>query len=104
MKQVFTMYLYHRQWSPGDPPAYSLFASPDMTDQHYTLMRPVKVEVEVPDDFDPRPVKVAAIDEAIRDLRAEHQKALTDLILQRSELLAISVSVEDSIPGHSVPF
>ena len=105
MKRQFPMHLYHVQWR-NDTPDYMLLNGKDSSDSTFTLVGPVTVECEVPDDFDPRPAKVASIDAQIQKLRAEHQNRLTELIRKRSELLAIDApaAVEDSIPGHSVPF
>jgi hypothetical protein len=46
-------------------------------------------EVEVPDDFDPRPQQVAALDAEIKKTRAEMHRRINDLQEQKARLLAI---------------
>jgi hypothetical protein len=46
-------------------------------------------EVELPDDFDPRPQQIAMLDEEIRQTRAEFARRINDLQEQKSRLLAI---------------
>jgi hypothetical protein len=47
------------------------------------------IEVDVPDDFDPRPAAVAAIDKQIADKRAELTKEITELMERKNRLLCI---------------
>jgi hypothetical protein len=46
-------------------------------------------EVEVPDDFDPRPQQVAALDAEIQQVRAAMSKRIMELQEQKARLLAI---------------
>ena len=45
--------------------------------------------IEVPDDFDPRPQQVAALEAEKQKARAEFQKRITDIDRQIQSLLAI---------------
>jgi hypothetical protein len=82
------------------------------TNPNYTLVYPnqIELEVEVPDDFDPREHQVAAIDRAITNLQAETSNKVTDLLRRKAELLAIEApraavpDPADCIDGHDVPF
>ena len=79
---------------------------------NYTLVYPkqIELEVEVPDDFDPRQHQVAAIDRAIPNLQAETHNKVTNLLRRKAELLAIKApraavpDPADGIDGHDVPF
>ena len=47
------------------------------------------ITVEVPDDFDPRPQQVAALEAEKQKARAEFQKRITEIDRQIQSLLAI---------------
>jgi hypothetical protein len=86
--------IHELDWDiPNDPKEYRLFGT-DMTDKYYTAICPVEVEVEIPDNFDPRPAKIAAIDAQIASVRAEMTARVTELMEQRSRYLAIENTVE----------
>lgn len=53
-----------------------------------------EIEVEIPDDFDPRGAQIAALEKEKTALRAAFQKSITDIERKISELLAL-----DNIPG-----
>ena len=48
--------------------------------------------VEVPDDFDPRPQQVAALEAEKQKARAEFQKRVTEIDRQIQSLMAIEVA------------
>ena len=48
--------------------------------------------VEVPDDFDPRPQQVAALEAAKQKARAEFQARITEIDRQIQSLMAIEVA------------
>ena len=112
--KITNQYLYHVQHRPGEEPYYDLFYLGIMgqTSRAYTLVQPdpLVIEVDVPDDFDPRQAQVAAVDRAIIELRAETENKLTELVRLRNELLAIEAPAArvpdpaDNIEGHEVPF
>ena len=103
--QKFPMFLYHVQSKWDKEGRYKIFSTETLGDNDFTLVGPVTVEAEVPDAFDPRPGKIAALKTERARLRAKLGARLTDIERQISELTAIDhAPVEDSIPGHSVPF
>jgi hypothetical protein len=58
------------------------------------IVREHSFEVEVPDDFDPRPQMVANIDAEITKARAEFTARVTELQEQKQRLLAIENTVD----------
>ena len=50
------------------------------------------ITVEVPDDFDPRPQQVAALEAEKQKARAEFQKRITEINRQIQSLMAIEVA------------
>jgi hypothetical protein len=59
-------------------------------------VREHSIEVEIPDDFDPRPQQIAALDEQIAKTRAEFTARINELQDQKSRLLAIEYVWEAS--------
>ena len=51
-------------------------------------------EVEVPDDFDPRPQQIAALDEEIQKTHAKFTARINELQEQKARLLAIENTVD----------
>ena len=59
-------------------------------------VREHSIEVEIPDDFDPRPQQIKALDEQISKVRAEFTARINELQEQKSRLLAIEYVAEAS--------
>lgn len=57
----------------------------------WVLVGPHDFTVECPDDFDPRPQQLKAIDEKERELRATFGNAITELAAQRAKILCIEM-------------
>ena len=93
-------WLYYKEASKysktGEPTLYFLPFSPSNTtsDAWGIGIREHSIEVEIPDDFDPRPQQIAALDERIKQARAEFTARINELQEQKSRLLAISMTVE----------
>jgi hypothetical protein len=58
------------------------------------IVREHSFEVEVPDNFDPRPGQIAALDAKIAQERAEFSKRIMELQEQKQRLLAIEMTVD----------
>lgn len=88
-------WLYYREASKysqtGEPDIMSLPFDPKNV-THDTWGVPVRehsIEVDIPDDFDPRPQQIAALDAEIKKTRAEFAARINELQEQKSRLLAI---------------
>jgi hypothetical protein len=92
MKVTLKGIVHEVDWGAG-PKEYRLL-SMDMTDKYYTAICPAEVEVEIPDNFDSRPAKIAAVDAEIAKVRADMTARITELLEQRSRYLAIENTVE----------
>lgn len=93
MKQQFHVHLYHRETIASESP-FVLFSSSTMGDSWYTYVGPVTVEAEVPDDFDPRAAKIAALRAEKAKLRAAFAARVKELDDRINSLLAIENTVE----------
>lgn len=90
MKQTFTMHLYWNKYS-----GFQLFATDTLKGDGYNCyIHPVEVEVEVPDDFDPKAAEVAALRAEEVKLRAAYQARVTEIHRRINSLLAIENCVE----------
>lgn len=88
MKVTIKGFIHYRQEAWTDSGAYS-FMHCDMTDCGYVNVMPHEIEIEVPDDFDPRPQQVAALEAEKQKARAEFQKRVTEIDRKIQSLLAI---------------
>jgi len=92
-QQTIKGYAYHVDYGWGDPAEYRIYTSADQSDDNYTLIGPVEVQIEVPDDFDPRPAKIAALEAKKQEIRAKFAAAMTEIERKISELQAITCEV-----------
>lgn len=58
----------------------------------FTPVKPLSIEIEVPDDFDPRPAQVEAKRAEIRKVEAEFSKRVMELKAELNNLLALEAS------------
>ena len=65
----------------------------DMSEHGYVTVMPHEIEVEVPDDFDPRQQQVAALEAEKQKARADFQRRVTEIDRQIQSLLAIEHEV-----------
>lgn len=89
-KQTVKGFAYHVDYGWGDPAEYLIYSSATIGDDNYTLIGPVEVQIEVPNDFDPRPAKIAALEAKKQELRAKFSAAATEIERKISELQAIT--------------
>ena len=78
MKVTVKHYLTQVQWGWEPKPQYVLYPFP-MNGEQYAIVREMDVELDIPDDFDPRPQQIAALEEQRRKAKADHE-ALMNMI------------------------
>ena len=95
MKTVIKGFIIHQQytWAPTATITFTTHdyvTSPiDGTYQKTSVICAHEFEVETPDDFDPRPQQVAALQAAKQKVRAEFAARITEIEKQISELTCI---------------
>jgi hypothetical protein len=96
MKQLINGFVYYVKYDFSDEPQLHWNQSATMGNvaPAWVLVGPHNFEVECPDDFDPRPAQIAALDHAIQLTRAEFTARLTELQEQKQRLLAIENTVD----------
>ena len=78
----------HAAWM-SRPEVGFLTYDPRAMDGDYVVIRPHSFEVEVPDDFDPRPAQIAALREKREKAAAAFSAYVAEIDASISKLLAI---------------
>ena len=89
MKIKTILYIYHIQYSFMDEPEYQVLSFDIGKDEHRILMCTREVELEVPDNFDPRPQQIEVLQEKKQNVMAEYQETVTEIDRAISNLLAL---------------
>jgi hypothetical protein len=58
-------------------------------DEKVTVLKSVPITLEIPDDFDPRPAQIKALEKKREELNTQFAAAVTELNRQISQLQAI---------------
>lgn len=92
MKVKIKSYLLHVQYPWDSKPQYILSSSAMENTDYYSLVNkePFEIEVEVPDNFDPRPQQIAKLEEQKRLIQAEFAKKVAEIDDQIKKYLAIT--------------
>lgn len=92
MKVKVKGYVHHVQYPWDEKESYEFFSTPMDSVEYYTCVSqvPVEIELEVPDNFDPRPQQIAALEEKKRKVQAEFAKRIAEIDDQISKYLAIA--------------
>jgi len=90
MKVTVKTFLHWQKYSWDTAPTY-VFYCVDMSKSspHQVLIREMKIEVDVPDDFDPAPQQIAALRAKKQEVLAETEAKVQNLDEQIQRLLAI---------------
>ena len=91
MKTTITGFIQH-QTGYGGEDRFSMMLTKDMTSYGFTMVMPYSFDVEIPDSFDPRTVKIKALQAEELKLRADFEARITQIKRQISELLALEQS------------
>jgi hypothetical protein len=97
MKHTINGYITFKPAEPWEkkPTISFLTWKPDDCDNVFGFfVRPHSIEVELPDDFDPRQLQIAALERERTALRATFQARITEIEEQISKLLAIEHAPE----------
>ena len=90
MKIKTTIYIHHVQYHWEDKGEFAVFSCKLGNEEHRTYVGEQEIEIEIPDNFDPRPAKIAALQRDLQKAAADYQKSVTDIQRRISELQAIS--------------
>ncbi len=89
MKVTTTVHIYHSQYSWETTPRYSVYSLKIDDSEHMTYVGAQEIEVEVPDSYDPRAQKIAALEKQRQKIMADYQKTVNEINERISKLQAI---------------
>lgn len=91
MKITIKGYITCTQYAWDTKPSFSFYGfDPTTYDASTVKVMEHEFEVEVPDNFDPRPGQVAALEAKKEEMRAEFSKRVKDIDDKINSLLAIT--------------
>lgn len=92
MKTTITGFINYRPATYRDEPEFH-FQRVEMESYGYVTVMPLSVEVDIPDDFDPRAEQVRLLEAKRDEVRAAFQVRMTEIEKQISQLTALTCEV-----------
>lgn len=89
MKVKTALYVYHTQYDWEDQGRYEAYTFRTDEDECRTFVGEQEVDLEVPDNYDPRARQIAALEKKKLKAMADYQKMVTDINEKISKLQAL---------------
>lgn len=89
MKVKTALYVYHNQYPWQDQGTYDAYTWEVDDNEIRTLVCQQEVELEIPDNYDPRAQRIAALKKQKQEVMADYQKSLNDINDKISKLQAL---------------
>jgi hypothetical protein len=89
MKVKTTVYIFYNQYSWEQKGEYLVFYAKIDDNEHRTFVCEQEIEIEVPDNYDPRAQKIEALQAHKLKVMADYQKTVTEINARISKLQAI---------------
>lgn len=90
MKIKTTVHVHFQKYSFEENGQFVVFSCKmENAGDHYTYVGPQEIEVEVPENYDPRPQQVAALEKKKQQVMAEFQKTVDEINDRISKLQAL---------------
>ena len=89
MKIKTTIHIHYSQYPWDQAGEYLAFYGKLDDNDHRTYVCSQEIEIEVPDNYDPRPAKIAALEAQRAKAAADYQQTVTEINRRISELQAI---------------
>jgi hypothetical protein len=89
MKVKITAHVHYNKYSWDEKGSFEVFPCKLEDDDHRTYVGEQEIEVEVPDDYDPRAQQIAALEKHKQKVMADYQKMVTDINEKISKLQAL---------------
>jgi len=91
MKIKITVYIHQQKYEWEDKEQYLVYSHKfDDTDYRQYICEQ-EIEIEIPDDFDPRAQQIAALEKEKQKVMADYQKTVTEINNRINNLKAITV-------------
>ena len=89
MKIKTTVHIHFTQYSWENEGSYTVHSIKLDDTEHRTYVGEQEIEIEVPEDYDPRAQKIAALEKYKKKVMADYQKTVTEINDRISKLQAI---------------
>ena len=89
MKIKSTIYIHYLKYSWEEKGEYQIFSCKLDDADCRVYVGEQEIEIDVPDDFDPRAQQIAALEEQKRKVMADYQKSVTEINERISNLQAL---------------
>lgn len=89
MKIKTTVYIHYNQYSWEEKADYSVHSFKMSDTEHRTYVGEQEIEIEIPDNYDPRAQKIAVLEKHKQKVMADYQKTVTEINERISKLQAI---------------
>ena len=89
MKIKTTIHIHYSQWSWEDKGQFQVFCAKLEDLEHRTYVGEQEIEIEVPDNYDPRAQKIAALERHKQKVMADYNKTMMEINERISNLQAI---------------
>jgi len=89
MKVMVTIHIFYSQHAWEEKGEYLAFYAKIPDDYARTYVGQQEIEIEVPDNYDPRAQKIAALEKHKQKVMADYQKTVTEINARISKLQTI---------------
>jgi len=93
MKIKTTVHIHYQKYDWENKGQFQVYSCRLGDGAHRTYVGPQEIEIEVPDDYDPRAQQIAALEAEKKRVMAEYQKTVTDITERINKLQAIEHSI-----------
>jgi hypothetical protein len=91
MKVKTIIHIFQSQYPWDDVQKYDIFSVKLDDSEHRAYIGEQEIEIEIPDDFDPRAQQIAALEKEKQKVMADFTKTVTDINVRINNLKAITV-------------
>jgi len=89
MKIKITAYIHYNKYSWEEKGEFQIWFAQLSDDENRTYVCEQVVEVEIPDNYDPRPQQIIALEKQKQMVMADYQKTVTEINDRISKLQAL---------------
>ena len=93
MKVKTTVYVHYKKYSWEEKSEFEVFSFKFDDDDHRTFVCKQDIEIDVPDNYDPRAQQVAALEKKKQKVMADYQKTVNEINERISKLQAIEYTL-----------
>ena len=89
MKIKTTIHIHHSQWSWEKTGQFQVFSCRLEDAEHRTYVGEQEIEIDVPENYDPRAQQIAALEKHKQKVMADYQKTVNEINTRISKLQAL---------------